>query len=72
MEIVLISYIIISVSITITTLILDFFMKLLLERLKEDDEYDLQVQKYICDIYEIISYNRLTRPAKKKEESEVK
>ena len=28
--------------------------------------------KYICDIYEIISYNGLTRPAKKKEESEAK
>ena len=69
MEMVLISYIIISVSITITTLILDFFMKLLLERLKEDDEYDLQIQKHICDIYEIISYNGLTRPKNKKEKS---
>ena len=68
MEILLISLVIISANIIITVVIIDYFMDLILKAFKTEDEYDLQVQKYICDIYDIILHNGLTRPAKKKEE----
>lgn len=49
MEMVTIALIIIGVNILITTLILDFFMDLILERFKVEDKFDESVIKAIKD-----------------------
>lgn len=67
MNILLISLVIISANIIITVVIIDYFMDLILKAFKKEDEYDLQVQWYICDIYDIILHNGLTIPKNKKE-----
>lgn len=70
MEIVTIALIIIAVNIIITTLIFDYFIGLILERFKVEDEFDEGVIKGIknickelnleCETY-IITYDKLER-----------
>lgn len=72
MEILLISLVIILVNTSITAIIIEYFLDLTIEAFKAEDEYDLFIKNHICEIYDIISHNGLTRPSKKKEESEVK
>lgn len=71
MNILLISFIIITVNLAITSLIIEYFMDLILERLKAEEELDLTVKNNICCIYDIMKFNGLVRPAEKeKEEAE--
>lgn len=68
MEILLISLVIISVNIIITIVIIDYFMDLILKAFETEDEYDLLVKNHICEIYDIMAFNGLTRPSKNKKE----
>lgn len=70
MEMVTIALIIIGVNILITTLILDFFMDLILERFKVEDKFDESVIKAIKDLCKelnlecktsTITYNKIKR-----------
>ena len=65
MEIVTIALIIIAVNMIITTLIFDYFVNLIVDNFKIQDEFNNEVAKYISDIYDIIAHNNLTRPVKK-------
>lgn len=65
MEIVTIVLIIITVNMIITTLIFDYFVNLIIDNFKIQDEFNNETVKYISDIYDIIADNNLTRPEKK-------
>lgn len=67
MEIVLISLVIILVNTSITAIIIEYFLDLTLEAFKAEDEYDLFIKNHICEIYDIMAFNGLTRPKNKKE-----
>lgn len=68
MEIVLISLVIILVNTTITAIIIEYFLDLISKAFKTEDEYDLLVKNHICEIYDIMAFNGLTRPSKNKKE----
>lgn len=72
MDILLISLVIILVNTTITAIIIEYFLDLISKAFKTEDEYDLLVKNHICDIYDIMAFNGLTRASKNKEEREVK
>ena len=66
MEIVTIALIIIAVNIIITTLIFDYFVNLIVDNFKIQDEFNNEVVKYISDIYDTIKNNELLRTVKRK------
>lgn len=70
MEILLISFIIITVNLAITSLIFEFFLDLVLERFKTEEDIDDLFKTHFDNIYEIIIFNGLARPAKENKESE--
>lgn len=53
---------IIAVNMTITILIIKYVVDLILDRLKIQDKFDGSVEKHICTIYDIITYNGLVKP----------
>ena len=64
MEIVTIALIIIAVNIIITTLIFDYFINLIIDNFKIQDEFNNEAVKYISDIYDTIKNNELLRTEK--------
>ena len=54
--------IIIEVNMIITTLIIKYVVDLILDKLKIQDKFDDSVEKHICTIYDIITYNGLVKP----------
>ena len=64
MEIVTIALIIIAVNIIITTLIFEYFINLIIDNFKIQDEFNNEAVKYISDIYDTIKNNELLRTEK--------
>lgn len=54
--------IIIAVNMIITTLIIKYVIDLILDRFKIQDKFDDSVEKHICTIYNIITFNGLVKP----------
>lgn len=55
-----------AINLAIIAIVINKLENLLLDNFKTQDKFNDTIAEHICDIYDIIQFNGLTRPAKKR------